>query len=92
MRLFIGIKTHCDNHLSVLQNTLRQNGRGSFTRIQNLHITLKFLGETPPGKIKAIQNAMDKINAKPFMLEIGGAHIFNVQALRRQKSAGTSQR
>lgn len=88
MRLFIGIKTHCENHLQALQNELRQAGRGNFTYKDNLHITLKFLGEVPPEKTKAIQRAMEVVTAKPFDLECGGAHLFNRSGIAAAKVGG----
>ena len=76
MRLFIGIKTQCGRHLVMLQEKLRQNGHGRFTHPENLHITLKFLGEVPPVKIGQIQRAMTAVSAAPFRFECRGAVSF----------------
>ena len=76
MRLFIGIKTKCDDHLITLQDKLRRMGDGRFTYPDNLHITLKFLGEVPRGDTQLIKAAMAKIDARPFALECLGVCAF----------------
>ena len=76
MRLFIGIKTKCDRHLIALQDALRKIGCGRFTHPENLHITLKFLGEAPHAKTGQIQRAMSEICASPFRLECHGVVPF----------------
>ena len=75
MRLFIGIKAGCVEYLAGLQEQLRQAGRGRFTRPENLHITLKFLGEQPPSAVKGICAAIAEASGETLTLEIGGARI-----------------
>ena len=41
----------------------------NFTRPENLHLTLVFLGETPPGRVQEIQRVMDSATAEPFALQ-----------------------
>ena len=77
MRLFIGIKTGCGEYLATLQEQLKRAGRGRFTRPENLHITLKFLGEHPPAAVPEICAAIAEAGGEPFELEIGGARMFN---------------
>ncbi len=77
MRLFIGIKTCCEDYLSALQEELKKYGRGNFTHRDNLHLTLKFLGETPPARVREISGAMADVKAEPFTLELRGAKVFN---------------
>ena len=77
MRLFIGIKTGCEAHISALQDELKKLGRGRFTRSDNLHITLKFLGELPPDRVSGLCEAIAAAGGAPFTLEIGGARMFN---------------
>ncbi len=77
MRLFIGIKTGCEDYLTALQDELKTLGRGRFTHPDNLHITLKFLGEQPPNKIQGICEAIAEAGGEPFALEVGGARMFN---------------
>ena len=77
MRLFIGIKTNCEAHISALQDELKKLGRGRFTHPDNLHITLKFLGELPPGRVPGLRDAITEAGGEPFELKIGGARMFN---------------
>ena len=72
MRLFIGIKTGCENTLLLYQQALLKLGSGNITDVHNLHVTLKFLGELPPGAIKKIAEAMDETESNVFWLECGG--------------------
>lgn len=76
MRLFIGIKTCCEDYLASLQQELRNLGKGSFTHAVNLHLTLKFLGEVPPFRISDISQALKRVKAQPFSLECRGIKMF----------------
>ncbi len=44
--------------------------QGNFTRRENLHLTLAFLGEIPPAGVENIKQAMDKVSAGQFSLVI----------------------
>jgi 2'-5' RNA ligase len=62
-RLFISV--NCDDKiknklLSVQEKIKAQSVKGSFTRPENLHLTLVFLGETPEDKIPLISSVIDK--------------------------------
>lgn len=48
--------------------------KGNFTRRENLHLTLAFLGETV--KLDAVKQAMGRVNAEPFLLSVGGLGKF----------------
>jgi len=63
MRLFIAV--NFDNavkeQLLEIQEQLRsQSTRGNFTRLENLHLTLAFLGETPEEKVPSLLKIIDK--------------------------------
>lgn len=47
--------------------------RGNFSRPENLHLTLRFLGEVDRNGLPAIEQAMDEAaqGAKPFQLQLG---------------------
>jgi 2'-5' RNA ligase len=77
MRLFIGIKTGCEDHLKTLQQALLRIGRGRLTAEANLHLTLRFLGEAQPKQVESIRRAMNSLNASPFSLECRGAFLLN---------------
>ncbi|MDD5017004.1 MAG: RNA 2',3'-cyclic phosphodiesterase [Eubacteriales bacterium] len=88
MRLFIGIKTGCESHLLSLQHELKRLGKGNFTDARNLHITLKFLGEVPPGKVGSICEAMAETHAKAFGLECRGVAQFYKSGIVSAKVVG----
>jgi 2'-5' RNA ligase len=69
MRLFIAVN-FCDEIISQIlevQEQLRfRSTKGSFTRPENLHLTLAFLGETPEEKLPALLRIIDDIRSPPF--------------------------
>ncbi len=75
MRLFIGVKTGCEDYLSSLLQKLRKFGQGSFTSRENLHMTIRFLGEVPPAKIKDIREAITEAQRGTFSLTCQGLQI-----------------
>ncbi len=88
MRLFIGIKTGCENRLMQLQQELRKAGSGNFTDAHNLHITLKFLGEVPSSKIQCICEAIIEAGGTAFELECGGIQVLNKSGIVSAKVGG----
>jgi len=52
----------------------KESLKGNFTRRENLHLTLVFIGET--NKIAEVKLAMDQVQAAPFELTIGGIGRF----------------
>ncbi len=81
MRLFIGIEIPeiLKSNIQELQNELRSAGvKGHWKRIENLHITLEFLGEINPeiiNDISAIINNVSKMHDS-FKLSIEGLGAF----------------
>ncbi len=77
MRLFIAIQLNrkMKNALSDLQDRLRREGvRGNFTRRENLHITLAFIGEYPD-KDEVI-DVLERISFVPFRISLDGIGSF----------------
>ena len=82
LRLFISV--NCDDKvkdqfLSVQEMIKAQSVKGSFTRPENLHLTLVFLGETPEDKIPLISSVIDKAfnpPVAPFSLVFSTAGCF----------------
>lgn len=69
MRLFTAIpfSEHCKHHFAgVIEQLSRQSTGGRFTREDNLHLTLVFLGETD--RVKEIITAMQTVKSAPFSL------------------------
>lgn len=61
MRLFIAINfdQETKEKLLAVQRRLREFGRGNFSRRENLHLTLAFLGEVSQNQIEQVCRAMD---------------------------------
>ena len=71
MRLFIAINFNDEVKRRILdvQARLRaQSIKGNFTRPENLHLTLAFLGETPESKLSAVSKIIEGIKSSPFEL------------------------
>ena len=77
MRLFIAIQLNDEmkDALTRLQKQLQRQGvRGNFTRRENLHLTLAFIGEYPdPYDVKDIMEAID---FEPFDISLDGMGSF----------------
>jgi len=57
--------------LNEIINRLKEQAiQGNFTLVENLHLTLVFLGEVVPAKVNNIKQLMDKVNIAPFVLTI----------------------
>ena len=69
MRLFIAVNFNDETKRRILevQERLRaQSDRGNFTRPENLHLTLAFLGETPEEKLEALAGIIDGLRTPSF--------------------------
>lgn len=62
MRLFIAINFDAPTaeRMLAVQHRLLQLGRGDFSRPENLHLTLAFLGEVAPERLSDVRSAMDE--------------------------------
>jgi 2'-5' RNA ligase len=82
MRLFISV--NCDdivrNQLLTVQEMIRaQSVKGNFSRSENLHLTLVFIGETPEDKTLLIASVIEKAlkpPVTPFTLTFSTAGCF----------------
>lgn len=73
MRVFVAIDLpySIKNTIGSLIEQLRlKNKKAKFTKIENLHITLKFLGELQSDNIVHIENFLNKITSKNKSFEI----------------------
>ena len=82
MRLFIAINfsNEIKGKLAAAQDALRKHAlSGNFTRQENLHLTLIFLGETPQNRLETIKQAIDSIESidvNAFELRANGSGRF----------------
>jgi len=82
MRLFIAINFTQQERdaLTAGAELLRRNSSsGTFTKEDNFHITLVFLGEQPEHKLKAIRQAINASAGAAFDLSVGGLGKFRRQ-------------
>ena len=73
MRLFIAIQfdDHIIEALTGLQQGLKKGGMsGNYTREENLHLTLAFIGEY--GNPDEVLDAMERISFRPFDIRLDG--------------------
>ena len=83
MRLFVGIspsdrvKDAIRGFISTLESADRaDHGKIRFTSPDNIHLTLKFLGETDPARTREIDDALSRISMEPFAITVSGAGGF----------------
>lgn len=82
MRLFVAV--HLPDEMkeelyTSFSGAVKKRVRGlRFPRPANVHVTLKFLGETDEGLIPAIEEALKTVAEKavPFTMSVGGAGAF----------------
>jgi len=75
MRLFIAINLNeeiKDYLTAAIQELKRHAEKGNFTRRENLHLTLVFLGEVGADRLGAVKSAMNRIKGEPFRLSLSG--------------------
>ncbi|PKM62994.1 MAG: RNA 2',3'-cyclic phosphodiesterase [Firmicutes bacterium HGW-Firmicutes-21] len=77
MRLFVSINfnSQIKKLLCGCISSLRAvSASGNFTREENLHLTLAFIGETD--KVREAKEALSVVNASPFNLNFGETGVF----------------
>ena len=73
MRLFIAIQLNDEmkDALVRIQNAMKRNGvRGNFTRRENLHLTLAFIGDFDD--VELVKEAVESIEVRPFRIKLSG--------------------
>lgn len=81
MRLFVALRLTeelQDALCAGMDRLRRQARRGRFSRRENLHLTLAFLGDVPVSRLPAVRGAMEAAarGAEPFALRLAGAGRF----------------
>lgn len=81
LRAFVAVKPPdaVRRHIEVLQSTLRSKGlKLRWVRPQNIHLTLKFLGDIPVAQVADVAAAMQRVAGEqpPLMLTHQGIGVF----------------
>lgn len=78
MRLFIAINFDEDTKKKMIavQQRLKAYGQGNFSRPENLHLTLAFLGEIAPQRVPLIQHLMDHLTVPRLRLNFDHVGYF----------------
>lgn len=84
IELPLGLRTRLIDRVTHLQS-LPGNARASWNRIDNLHLTLNFLGDTPAHRVEALSLAASRAahNVNPFQVEVAGCGSFPPQGTPR---------
>lgn len=78
MRLFIAINFDKAvlRQLTAYQDRIRQIIPGEYTKAQNLHLTLVFMGELPQKYVPVIGRVMNSLDTAPLSLTLSGLGSF----------------
>ena len=80
LRLFLAVavndQTIVDKIEPIHKALAATNTRMSLVRLENLHFTLKFLGNTSPSLVEPINAIMSKININSFQIELNNLGCF----------------
>lgn len=80
IRSFIAFDMENDgvlNRLSGVQKQLVETGADlKMVAPQNIHVTLRFLGDISPGIVEKVYEAMKKVQFSPFMVQLCGLGVF----------------
>ena len=80
IRCFIALELSREaiSYIEELQNLLKRKNlfTGKFTEPENLHLTLKFLGEISEERVKEVQKQLKKIKFNEFEASLGEVGVF----------------
>lgn len=70
MRLFLAVNFDdaTKHRIQAVQQRLHEAAQGEFSRPENLHLTLAFLGEVPVQRAATVRRAMDRTGVVPLNL------------------------
>src|SRR5688572_27511877 len=93
MRLFLAIELPDDvrNHLLVARQRLETGlPKIAYTKPQNLHLTLKFLGDVDKKRVEGIVESLSKISTQRIELQASGIECFPARGAVRIVTAAMS--
>ena len=74
MRCFIAIDVPCFDSVASLQSSIE--GRVKLVEKENIHITLKFLGEVNEENLKDVEKAVEECSTKKYKAKLKGLGFF----------------
>jgi len=85
MRTFIAIEISDElkRKLAELQQDLPKDGRIRLVKPDNVHVTLKFLGEIDESKVAEVKKAIESVKFEPFTIEVAGIGVFPSESFIR---------
>jgi RNA 2',3'-cyclic 3'-phosphodiesterase len=96
MRTFVAIKIKAEPILVKILADLKdqlEDESLNWVSIQNLHLTLKFLGETSAQQVTEIKKLMSEVSLKyqPFSIQLEGLGFFKMNGMPRVLFAGINK-
>jgi 2'-5' RNA ligase len=92
VRLFVALEipsTVRENLAALLKQLREISSQPRWVRPENLHVTLKFIGEVPPEKLGAIRQGLSSLHSNsPVKLEFRGLGFFPIEKRQRVFWAG----
>ena len=84
MRCFIGIDLSFEakKEIERLQRIIKPHFVGKTTSSENLHLTLKFLGEIEDNTLNEIKKRLSSIKYRPFELTLEGIGVFSQEIIK----------
>lgn len=81
VRVFIALELPREavSEIARIQKLIKKQSllNGKFTESENLHLTLKFLGEVDDNKIEEIKKRLSEIKFSEFFVEVGEIGVFS---------------
>src|SRR5207245_10743696 len=77
IELLSAIRKRLVERIGQLRDSIPE-ARASWSREENLHLTLKFLGDIPAANVEALSQAVEQtaLSIRPFELLVGGCGVF----------------
>jgi len=80
MRIFVAVKLEeekiVDRIINLQEDLAKAGLRAKFVEPENLHFTLKFIGEVPPETVEKVRRVLSEVSGTPFTLEMRGVGGF----------------